>query len=645
MICALSVIVVLSIVGAGVLMNCTTRYNATSKQVKGWKEALYAAEAGGDLAYDAIRLCNDDTAKNVSPCNGFASATGWSAPAPSPFPTTDSWALGYGGNPFAFGASNSLSAQVTVDKVGGSTTAPYYRIRSIGTAQISGLKRVGLDDRTDRHTKGDSLLRKIDFNLDHFIATYGFGDALSTDAATTGNGKATAAVMNADKAQVTRRIELVAIPVMPIEAAIKTRGFFTGTLVDSYDSQYGPYAGINPVNSPFSENAHDGDVACGGSTFTAGHIYGDVSTNGGNATNNNISGVVDNNVPFTLPTATPGAPPIPSLDPTDTPAAQITWENGSIPNAINPTATPAANGTLKTTFWYKGMGTSISGLTVNPLKVGNTPIDTTVNLYATSNAGTVSNGIHINKGVSSNLYFRGNISGKAMDFDNFNADGPVAKWDYFYLTAADRTGASGFAVGDLGKIAYQDGNPGTYWTLTSAAPATWATYSVPNPTWPYSSAANVVCRFVPPRWVYANVVARTTATGFAADDVNKFAFQSDKKTYHRLTSITPVTWDSNSLPYEASPKVSRADHLWFYGISPTDGTPRTIDINPPGTMYAAFYAPDFDFGAQGNPDIFGVMVCKTYTMNGNCTFHFDKQLATSGTPLDYRIANYVEDVR
>jgi hypothetical protein len=32
-------------------------------------------------------------------------------------------------------------------------------------------------------------------------------------------------------------------------------------------------------------------------------------------------------------------------------------------------------------------------------------------------------------------------------------------------------------------------------------------------------------------------------------------------------------------------------------------------------------------------------------MNGNCTFHFDKQLAASNLPLDYRVASYVEDIR
>jgi hypothetical protein len=99
------------------------------------------------------------------------------------------------------------------------------------------------------------------------------------------------------------------------------------------------------------------------------------------------------------------------------------------------------------------------------------------------------------------------------------------------------------------------------------------------------------------------------------------------------------------MPYTASPLVSRAGHLWYYGISPADGSPRTITISPPGSLWAAFYAPSYDFATNGNPDIYGVAVCKTFYQNGNCSFHFDKQLASSSPPIDYRVASYVEDIR
>ena len=44
LVCALLAIIVLSTIGANVLMNCTTRYNASSNGVRAWKQALYAAE-------------------------------------------------------------------------------------------------------------------------------------------------------------------------------------------------------------------------------------------------------------------------------------------------------------------------------------------------------------------------------------------------------------------------------------------------------------------------------------------------------------------------------------------------------------------------------------------------------------------------
>src|SRR5437867_13211707 len=69
LLCALLAIIVLSTVGANVLMNCTTRYNAASNGVRAWKQALYAAESGGDVAFNEI-------GKSISdPLNCFT--TGW----------------------------------------------------------------------------------------------------------------------------------------------------------------------------------------------------------------------------------------------------------------------------------------------------------------------------------------------------------------------------------------------------------------------------------------------------------------------------------------------------------------------------------------------------------------------------------------
>jgi hypothetical protein len=638
---ALSTILILSIAGAGVLMNCTTRFNSTANQVKSWKEALTAAEAGGDLAFAEVRKNGLVDPANPPADTGFPAASGWSSPAPSPNAATNSWALG-SSTPLAFGSGGNLTTNVTVDKFaflpGSTTGVGYYRIRSVGIAQVAGLKRTGMDNRLDTTTKGDNLLRKIDFGIDHFISTYGYGDALPTAAATGANGKQLVAVASPDKAQVSRRIELIAIPVMLIEGAVKTASTFNGTLVDSYDSKNGAYKGSNP-SPPYDVDAHDGDVICGGSTFSAGHIYGDVTTNGGSATTTNISGVVDNNVPIVVPTATPGVSPIPvlpgmALGPTS---------NSTAPSTITPTATPKPDGTLQRSFWYT-YGT-LDGVKINPLTTaGGTPIDTEINIYVTGDVGNIT----VSEGVTANIYFRGNMSAKAKNLDNNNADGPVQPWTWFYANAAARTGATGFVAADVNKIAYQDGSPGSYYRLTGVTATTpttgiWASYS---PISPNLTSSDTVCVPIKPNWAYVTTALRNASPNgntLTAADIGKIAYDAETTAYYTLTATTP-TWAAVS-PYTASSFVSRAGHLWYYGISPADGSARSINIDPPGSTYAAFYAPSYDFGANGNPDIYGVMVCKSFTMNGNCTFHFDKQLAASNLPLDYRVASYVEDIR
>src|SRR5207237_9688137 len=79
LICALCTIVIISLIGANVLVNCTRHYNITDKQLKAWKEALYAAEAGGDADFGEVR-------KALDPINMLFITEGWTA-APSPAPT------------------------------------------------------------------------------------------------------------------------------------------------------------------------------------------------------------------------------------------------------------------------------------------------------------------------------------------------------------------------------------------------------------------------------------------------------------------------------------------------------------------------------------------------------------------------------
>jgi hypothetical protein len=544
LICALCTIVIVSLIGANVLVNCTRHYNVTAKHLKAWKEALYAAEAGGDAGFDEVR-------KALNPSSLPFTTDGWTA-APSPAPTPGpAWTKTISG----FGQGGSLSTTVTIDKLTDSTgtipnSTPYYRIRSVGTAKLFGLPRVGLSDQffaggpnfvanSASRGVGDTLLRKIDFKYDHFKASYGDGD---------GHNLGLSSVANP---QITRRIELVAVPKYYVfGGAMRVVRAFDGPgnagFIDSYNSknQTNPnpsspkvvnndipgagvtsYYGSNPSNSTYLADAHDGDVSVGTPNFAeGGPIWGDVTTNGGNVTHSppyQISGTIDNNVPFTVQ-------PLPATDTTGFTAA---------PSSGGNIVATGGSGTTPTGFVYP----SISGtVTIKNGNTGNTPFP-----YAYAKVvvnGDITGKITVEKGVTAEIWFTGNMHVKGNDLDNQNVD-----------------------RGTQTPAAY---NPG-----------------------------------LPP-----------------------------------LIPATPP----------GDPNPSRVGHMKFFGISPTTtGVTQTIEIEPPGNIFATFYAPSADINITGNPDIFSAIVGRSFSGNGNTGFHYDKALngVDIGVVTDYQVASYVEDVR
>jgi hypothetical protein len=413
-ICAICTILIISLIGANVLLNCTTRYNVTAKQVKAWKEALYAAEGGGDIAFAEVR-------KTVSnPSAAFKS--GWQSPAASPAPTPGP---SYGAGPsystqtptpppFGQGNPPSLSTSATVDSFYDSKGIVYYRIRATGTANLLGLPRIGMDDRMNNTTRGDSLLRKIDFNYDHFRATYGDGDL---------NNKTIQPVNNP---QVTRRIELIAVPQMAsFTGGLKASNSFIGPgsagVVDSFDSKNGAYTFVanNPA-SPYYADSRNGDVSVATASFTeGGPIYGNVTTNGGNVTRPpyNISGTIDNSVPFTIP---------PLVRP-DT--STFSTGSGSTLN-LPPGTSPAA----PAQYIYSSLS---GGLTINRRTVAaglpnaGKPAETYVTIVVGSAGSTTGDvgPITLGVGVNARIYFTGSINVKASDFVNNNVDSAVGVYN------------------------------------------------------------------------------------------------------------------------------------------------------------------------------------------------------------------------
>ncbi len=605
---AICVLTVISAVAAGVLANANARYNAGSRAVKAWKEALYAAEGGGDLAFNEIR-------KPYFSTPGTPFASGWvlndsAAPPPNPnSATAPDYALGYGNSALAFGTNNNLTAKVTVDKLGslpGNGSVYYYRIRSLGIAQVFGLKRTGMNDAlqdsagthfgtgTTARGNGDSLLRKIDFNYDHFKATYGYGDVLPSAGATSSNGKASVSVSDPNHGQVMRRVELVAVPVMPIEGAVKTNGgAYNFPYIDSYNSANGAYPGLSCATTPTCTtyaDSRNGNVVDGSSSFN-GTVYGDVTTNGGNAGKSSVSGVIDNNVPvapianWPEPTSFPAVTTAPS---TLTPPAQ----------EIAPTGNNPVDSRQQRTFYYHY--SSLGSITINPAPaldatgLNGGVVETYVHIKV--DGDVTANTITVKKGVFAKIYFHGDVSAKANTFDNSNVE-PLA--------------GNGVSLPRTATV-----------TLSSSS----TTMTSSDVSFTASDVGKQVRGIgIPSGTTIASLVNSSTVT---------------------LSATPSYTGTQSAVTlggYTGSTNTSAADHFWMIG----EGTNQSIVLGSgsPQTNYVVWYAPNASFTVNGNPDFVGAFVVKSMIGNGNNTLHFDKALLNAGTPLDYRIASYVEDIR
>jgi hypothetical protein len=406
LLCALAVILIVSTIAGNVLLNCTTRFNVAATQVQSWKNALDGAEAGGDIAYAEVRKTILDRTQAFN---------GWTTTGS--VRTSEETSI----------SGVALTTISTVDAfyIDPATGNPWYRIRSRGTAAVPGLPRTGMDDRMITGARGDSILRKIDFKWDHFVSTYGpNGDGL---------GKALVAV---PRPQVTRRIEQVAAPITPFEAAIKAGGTFYGlgsaAYVDSFRSTTGPYdASVrdNPSDSRYGD-ARSGTVEINTAVASImGSIYGNVYTNGGNVTKKtgSITGIIDNNVPFTLP---------PFVMP-DTSG----WNQVASPTLVtgNTTITPAIAGTASAPSYYLLSSFANNGnLTVNPTIIGGVVQETYVAVHVTGDIGNSTGAgptITVPAHVHLQVYFDGNFQTKAQNI--INTSGYAGNLQFYGVSPTD----------------------------------------------------------------------------------------------------------------------------------------------------------------------------------------------------------------
>lgn len=88
--------------------------------------------------------------------------------------------------------------------------------------------------------------------------------------------------------------------------------------------------------------------------------------------------------------------------------------------------------------------------------------------------------------------------------------------------------------------------------------------------------------------------------------------------------------------------------LLMYGINPTAGSSKSMQIGGNSQLSAAVYAPGFDVainngGTRGS--VYGSFVGKTVKMNGVTDLHYDEALGAGGLVNNYKIVSWFEDTR
>jgi hypothetical protein len=497
LLCVLGAILIVSIIGATVLRSATTRLNASTNQVRAWKEALSAAETGGDIGFAEIR-------KQLSPIQSIRDSQWVSTPEVG---WTNSGTTHVLSPETTFGDHNppelNLRARTVVEECyfdpttklltlgHPSTGNSWYRLRSKGTAPLPNLKRTGMDDALTNdglthfapigstamqditaRGKGNSLLRKIDFKYDHFVATYGpNGDGLNPQVTPAPHAPS-----------ISRRIEQIVTPVTPFfDAAIMAAGTFYGlgsaSYIDSYNHHNGPYDPTVRDNSssPFYSDSRHGNVEINSATATVkGSIYGDVGTNGGNVTSGNpgiVYGTIDNNVPFTLKDYV-----LPdSLNPLK-PGGMTPINMAPMSDAT--TLTPTATGTNQIPMYY-AISSIPYMLTVAPVTIppgnppGSIPQDTYVAIHV-GPGGDISGGaagITVNSKVHVKIYFEGNINIKAQNVVNQSPDTPVYPLGGVYAGSLQFYGISPTTPGQTQSITLTSGGGQVTVAATFYAPS------------------------------------------------------------------------------------------------------------------------------------------------------------------------------
>jgi hypothetical protein len=90
-----------------------------------------------------------------------------------------------------------------------------------------------------------------------------------------------------------------------------------------------------------------------------------------------------------------------------------------------------------------------------------------------------------------------------------------------------------------------------------------------------------------------------------------------------------------------------ASSMTFNGVTPTDGTPRTVTMGGGSTTIAAFNVPAYNVSIEGGGTFFGGFIAKTLSFNnGKGAVHYDEALSRQGgIGGNFTVVSFAEDVR
>ena len=348
----------------------------TSFHSSSWQESLIVAESGVDTAMAALNA---------------STWTGWTPSDSSTFPKT------YTGTfPAHSGDGNTkMYVSVTVDNsVTDGNGKVWYRIRSKGTAELPGLKRIGYEPSVLSSTGTKShknFLRKLSFSTD---VTSG---ALHTP-------------------QVTRSVEALA---QPLGAALFSRGLVVqnsiqmsgGSYTDSFDST-DPTKSTNGQYDQAKRQSH-GDVASNSqgniSDIGSSYIYGNAYCNTGMLKNvKNVQGTVYNNFSTKVSSVSN-----PSFS-----ASASTPSTVDLSGSNTQTITAGTSAAPVNVVLSKLNLSGSSYLTLAPPSPGQ---DSYINIWVTGDL-TTSGGTYIKQlaGVHATIWVDGKIDLSGSSFDNEN---------------------------------------------------------------------------------------------------------------------------------------------------------------------------------------------------------------------------------